>query len=95
LIIEEAFAPIQQLWPQAREQSDLLGYTPCHHNSAVIFFSIVLCKLLDAVLFTLGLKSNPCHGLSSECVISASTITKAPLSNFAGTKARSRGLVKQ
>ena len=91
LIIEEAFAPIQQLRLQSREQSDLLGCMPCHHNSAVIFFFNDVCKLLDAVLFTLGLKSNPSHSLPSESVISVSTITKDPLSNFARTKARSRG----
>ena len=92
LIIEEAlFAPIQQLWPQARERSDLLGWTLRHHNKIVIFSCIVLCKLLDAVLFTLELKSDPCHSLPSECVISASTITKAPLSNCTRTKGLSRG----
>ena len=85
LIIDEASAPIQQLCPQAREQSDLLGWTPLHHNNTVIFSFIVLCKLLDAILFTaLGLNANPSHSLLSQCVIS--TITKEPLSNFARTK---------
>ena len=91
LIIEEAFAPIQQLCPQARKQSDLLGWTPHHRNNTVIFSFIVLCKLLDAVLFTLGLKSNPCHSLLSEYVISANTITREPLSSCARTKGLSRG----
>ena len=81
LIIEEVFAPIQQLWPQARLWSYLRGWTPFHHHSSVIFFFNVRWELLDTVLFTLGLKSNSCHRLSSECIqredfISHNTITK-------------------
>ena len=82
-IIEEAFAPVQQLWPQARVWSDLRGWTPYHRNrnSSVVFFFNFKCKRVDTVLFTLGLKSNSCHRLSSECVkredfISDSSITK-------------------
>ena len=66
--IDEAFAPVQQLWPQARGWSDLRGWTPCHHNSSVVFFFNFQCKRLDTVLFTLGLKSNSCHRFSSECI---------------------------
>ena len=81
LIIDEGFAPIQQLWPQARLWSDLRGWTPYSHNSLVVFFFNFQCKRLDTVLFTLGLKSNSCHRFSSECIkredfISDSTITK-------------------
>ena len=35
LIIDEAFAPIPQLWPQARVWSDLRGWTPYDRNSSV------------------------------------------------------------
>ena len=81
LITEEVFAPIQQLWPQARVWSDLRGWTPCRHNSSIIF----RWRHLDTVLFTLGLKSNLCHSLSSECVRREDVISR-PLRNCAKTK---------
>ena len=81
LIIEKPFALIHHLWPQARMWWYLWGWTPCHHNSSVIFFFHVRWRLLDTVLFTLVLISNSCHSLLSECsrtqdIISASTVTK-------------------
>ena len=85
LITEEVLAPIQQLWPQARVGSDLRGWTPCRHNSSIIFFFNVRWRHLDTVLFTLGLKSNSCHSLSSECVRREDVISR-PLRNCAKTK---------
>ena len=76
LIIEEAFAPIQQLWPQARMWSDLRDWTPCRHHGSVIFFFNVRWKLLDTVLFRLGLKSSSNGCVIRQDVISASIVTK-------------------
>ena len=68
LIIDEGFAPIQQLWSQARVWLDLRGWTRFHLNSSVVFFFDFKRKLWNTILFTLELKSNSCHRLSSECV---------------------------
>ena len=73
LITKEAFAPIQHLWPQARMWSDLWGWTPCHHHG---FIFDVRWKLLDTVLFRLGLESSSNGCVRRQDVISASTVTK-------------------
>jgi len=73
LITEEAFAPIQHLWPHARMWSDLWGWTPCHHHG---FIFDVQWKLLDTVLFRLRLESSSNGCVRRQDVISASTVTK-------------------